>query len=291
MEKRLKFTFVDVVVIGILIAASAWMVHRIRVDLSYNWHWEVIPQYLFRYDPVERAWVPNLLIQGFLTTLKLSIWATVFATLIGAVMAMFRVSRSLFRRMIGRTYVEFNRNMPPLVLVFIVYYFISDQVISAMGIDALLRSLSPGTQDFLSNCCAPVPQLPVFVSAVVMLALYEGAYITEIIRGGIQSIEAGQWEASSALGFTRWQQLRYVIFPQTTVRILPPLAGQVISTIKDSAIVSVISIQELTFQGMELMSATYHTFEVWITITALYFVVTFTCSLAVRRLELSLHVH
>jgi ABC-type amino acid transport system permease subunit len=97
------------------------------------------------------------------------------------------------------------------------------------------------------------------------LAVYEGAYITEIIRAGIQSIDKGQWEASSGLGFTRAQQLRYIIFPQALRRIMPPLAGQFISTIKDSAIVSVISIQELTFQGMELMAATFLTFEIWIT--------------------------
>ena len=146
-------------------------------------------------------------------------------------------------------------------------------------------------QAFISACCAPASQLPVFLSAVAMLALYEGAYITEIIRAGIQSIEKGQWEASSALGFSRLQQMRYVIFPQATVRILPPLAGQLISTIKDSAIVSVISIPELTFQGMELMSATYRTFEVWITITLMYFLLTFTCSLAVQRLERAMHRH
>ena len=288
MERRLKITLIDVVIILSLAAAGVWIFRRIWVDLSYRWHWAVIPQYLFRYDPEQEAWVPNILIQGFLTTIKLSIWSTLFATLLGIIMALFRISKSLFRRMIGRTYVEIIRNMPPLVLVFIVYYFISDQIISAIGLDALLRSLRPGMQDFLSNCCAPVPQLPVFISAVVMLALYEGAYITEIIRAGIQSIERGQWEASSALGFTSWQRMRHVIFPQATIRILPPLAGQVISTIKDSAIVSVISIQELTFQGMELMSATYLTFEVWITITLMYFLVTFTCSLAVRRLELTL---
>ncbi|HOS98603.1 MAG TPA: amino acid ABC transporter permease, partial [Deltaproteobacteria bacterium] len=78
------------------------------------------------------------------------------------------------------------------------------------------------------------------------------------------------------------------IFPQATARILPPLAGQVISTIKDSAIVSVISIQELTFQGLEIMSSTYRTFEIWITITAMYFMLTFACSLAVRRLEIAM---
>ena len=285
MERRLRVTALDALVLCALAAFSLWVFHRIRVDLHYNWHFEAIPQYLFRFDEQRHAWVPNFLIKGFLTTIRLSIWSTMLATLIGVVMALFRVSRSLFRRMVGRTYVELIRNMPPLVLVFIVYYFVSDQILNAFGVNTLLQSLRPGAQEFLAGCCAPVSQLPVFVSAVAMLALYEGAYITEIVRAGIASIERGQWEASSALGFTKWQQMRHIIFPQATIRILPPLAGQVISTIKDSAIVSVISIQDLTFQGMEIMSSTYRTFEIWITITAMYFILTFTCSLAVRRLE------
>jgi polar amino acid transport system permease protein len=285
VEKRLRLTLVDAVVLGVLAAVSFWVVHKIRVDLRYNWHWEIIPQYLFRFDTGKGRWVPNLLMQGFLTTIKLSIWSTLLATIIGVVMALFRVSKRLFRRMVGRTYVELIRNMPPLVLVFIVYYFVSDQILNAFGVNTLLQSLRPGAQEFLAGCCAPISQLPVFVSAVAMLALYEGAYITEIVRAGITSIERGQWEASSALGFTKWQQMRHIIFPQATIRILPPLAGQLISTIKDSAIVSVISIQDLTFQGMEIMSSTYRTFEIWITITAMYFILTFTCSLAVRRLE------
>ena len=291
VQRRLKFRVLDLIILGVLAACALWMIQRVRVDLRYNWNWGVIPQYLFYHDQDTGEWVPNLLVLGFMTTIKLSIWATLFATIIGTVMALFRNSRSLFRRMVGRTYVELIRNMPPLVLVFIVYYFISDQVIRAIGLEGLLRSLSPGVQGFLSHCCAPVPKLPVFAAAVVMLALYEGAYITEIVRAGIQSIERGQWEASGALGFTRFQQLRHVIFPQAVVRILPPLAGQVISTIKDSAIVSVISIQELTFQGMEVMSATYLTFEIWITITALDFTLTFGCSLGVRRLEIMQRRH
>lgn len=290
MHRRLRFRVLDLIILGGLAACGLWVVHRVRVDLRYNWNWGIIPQFLFYYDQDTGEWVPNLLVLGFMTTIKLSIWATLFATLIGTVMALFRNSRSLFRRMVGRTYVELIRNMPPLVLVFIVYYFISDQLIRAVGLEGLLRSLGPGVQGFLSHCCAPVSKLPVFASAVVMLALYEGAYITEIVRAGIQSIERGQWEASSALGFTTFQQLRHVIFPQAVVRILPPLAGQVISTIKDSAIVSVISIQDLTFQGMEIMSSTYRTFEIWITVTAMYFIVTFTCSLAVRRLELRMQI-
>jgi polar amino acid transport system permease protein len=118
------------------------------------------------------------------------------------------------------------------------------------------------------------------------LGIYEGAYITEIVRAGIQSVDRGQWEAASALGFSRYQQLRHIIFPQAAKNVLPPLAGQFISTIKDSSIVSVISIQELTFQGMELMSATFLTFEVWITVMLLYLVICLVCSLAVERLEI-----
>jgi polar amino acid transport system permease protein len=278
----------DAAVILTLTAAFIWMLYRIRVGLSYRWNWEIIPQYLFRYDEARHSWVPNLLVQGFVTTIKLSIWSMLLATIIGIIMALFRMSRSLLRRMIGRAYVELIRNMPPLVLVFIVYYFISDQIIRALGLDRLLLSRGPVMQDLLAGLLAPASQLPVFLSAVVMLSLYEGAYITEIVRAGIQSIEKGQWEGSSAQGFSKLQQLRYIIFPQATVRILPPLAGQLISAIKDSAIVSVISIPELTFQGMELMSATYRTFEVWITITLMYFLLTFSCSIAVRRLELTL---
>lgn len=288
MERRLRVRTVDLVILGVLAAVAFWIAHRVRVDLRYNWNWEVIPRYLFRFDEAQGAWVPNLLVQGFLTTIRLSLWATLLGTLIGTVMALFRISRSLFRRMLGRTYVELIRNMPPLVLVFIVYYFISDQFLRAVGIEGLLRALGPGAREFLAHCCAPAPKLPVFAAAVVMLALYEGAYITEIVRAGIQSVEKGQWEVSSAMGLTRWQQMRLVIIPQATPRILPPLAGQVISTIKDSAIVSVISIQELTFQGLEIMSSTYRTFEIWITITAMYFVVTLACSLAVRRLEVAM---
>lgn len=120
---------------------------------------------------------------------------------------------------------------------------------------------------------------------MISLALFEGAYITEIVRAGVQSVERGQWEASQALGLSRWQNMRYIVLPQAIQRILPPLGGQFISTIKDSAIVSVISIQELTFQGMELISVTYLTFEVWITVALLYFLLTSALSLGVDRLE------
>ena len=272
--------------LSVLISASVvYVAYKIRENVHYKWKWEVIPQYLFRYDPETHKWIPNLLMEGFFATIRLSIWGTLFAMLIGTVMGFFRVSKSLFKRLIGGAYVEFVRNLPPLVLIFIFYFFVSDQIMPLLGVDEFIRSRSPATQSFFSFFFAPPLLFSAFLSALVTLAIFEGAYITEIVRAGIQSIEKGQWEAASALGMPWWQQMRHIIMPQATRIVLPPLAGQFISTIKDSAIVSVISIQELTFQGMELMSATYLTFEVWITVTVLYLILTLTCSLVVERME------
>jgi polar amino acid transport system permease protein len=229
-----------------------------------------------------------VLVLGLLTTIRLSLWATVLATIIGTVMGLLRVSSNLFNRLIGGTYVEIVRNLPPLVLVFIFYFFIGDQILPALGTERLVSGISGSGRSLLGVLFAPPALLVPFLSALLTLALFEGAYITEIVRSGIQSIEAGQWEAAAALGFTKSQQMRHIILPQAVPRILPPLAGQFISTIKDSAIVSVISIQELTFQGMELMATTYFTFEIWITITGLYLMLTLSCSLAVERFEIYL---
>jgi len=225
---------------------------------------------------------------GVLVTLRLSVWATVLALIIGTIMGLFRTGCSRYRRMLGSGYVALIRNIPVLVWIFIFYYFVGDRLLPALGINQVVLMDSGPLSGILSLIMADPARIPVFISGAVALAVYEGAYITEIIRAGIQSIDKGQWEASSGLGFTRTQQLRHVIFPQALRRVLPPLAGQFISTIKDSAIVSVISIQELTFQGMELMAATFLTFEVWITILAIYFILCLACSLLVERFELHL---
>ena len=271
-----------------LFAAGAYVAYRITIGLHYKWNWSAIPQYLFRYDQKSDSWLPNVLLYGLLTTIKLSIWGTVLATIMVMLMGLCRVSQSLFKRLIGRTYVELIRNLPPLVLIFIFYFFLGDQIISLLGVSKFIESCSERTCSILAFLFAPLSLFSPFMSALITLALFEGAYITEIVRAGVQSIERGQWEASYALGFSRWQQMRYIVLPQATPRILPPLAGQFISTIKDSAIVSVISIQELTFQGMELMSATYLTFEIWITITGLYLMLTLSLSLIVERFEVYL---
>ena len=281
--KKIRFTWLDAALIVLILAVVVFIVHRVGVEMRYRWQWPVILQYLVRVDGAH--WAAGTLMQGFLTTVKLSLWATMLATLLGTLMGLFRVSHVLFYRLIAGSYVETVRNLPPLVLVFIVYFFIGERIMTFFGAEHLVRAASTEVQNFLAFLFAPPARLSGFFAGLATLVLYEAAYITEIVRAGIQSIEKGQWEAAHALGLSRWQQLRYVILPQALQRILPALAGQLISTIKDSAIVSVISIPELTFRGLELMSATYLTFEVWITITVLYFLLTFACSLGVKRLE------
>ncbi|MDY7002017.1 MAG: amino acid ABC transporter permease [Thermodesulfobacteriota bacterium] len=285
IRTKIRFTALDAVVIALLALAGVFLAHRIQTSLGYDWDWGAIAGYLVRFDQGSNSYVAGLITQGLLTTLRLSVFATILATALGAVMGLLAVGKGFFSRLIVRAYVETVRNLPPLVLVFLFYFFFSDRLMTLIGLDQAVRSAPEWLQATLSVLFAPPSLFTAFFSALLTLAVYEGAYITEIVRAGIQSVEKGQWEAANALGLSRFQRMRHVIMPQAVRRILPPLTGQLISTVKDSAIVSVISIQELTFQGMEAMAATYRTFEIWTTVLVLYLVVCLGLSLASRRLE------
>jgi polar amino acid transport system permease protein len=280
-----KITPLDVGILICVLILAAFIVYRLAVALNYKWNWGIIPQYILRYDAEEGRWVANLLLQGLLTTIRLSVWATLLATLIGVFMGVLRTTPRLFNRLLGGTYVELIRNVPPLVLVFIFYYFVADQIMPLLGVDQFVRGQTPRIQGVLAWLFATPDLFTAFLSGVVTIAFFQGAYITEIVRAGIQSLERGQWEAAHALGLSWYQQMRYIIMPQATRRVLPPLANEFINTIKYSAIVSVISIQELTFQGFQIMAATRAAIEVWLTITAMYLVLCLTLSMAVQWLE------
>jgi polar amino acid transport system permease protein len=285
IAQKVRFRWLDAVIIAALAAFAVFIGYRIKVGLNYKWHWASIPQYLVFRNPDTGRWAANYILQGLFTTLRLSIWATIMATLIGIVLGVFRTTKSLFLRMIGRTYVEITRNLPPLVLVFIFYFFVADQIMPLLGLEPFVRSISPRAQAVLEVLFAPVSRFTQFISSAVTIAVFEGAYITEIIRAGIESVERGQREAAYALGLSWLDQMRLIILPQAIKRILPALAGQFISTIKDSAIVAAISIQELTYQGMQLAVSTHFTFEVWLLVAVLYLVLTLSLSLGVSRLE------
>uniref|UniRef100_UPI0035190A62 amino acid ABC transporter permease n=1 Tax=Neptunomonas phycophila TaxID=1572645 RepID=UPI0035190A62 len=167
-----------------------------------------------------------------------------------------RVSHLQVLRNLAVTYVEVIRGTPLLVQIFIVYFFI-------------------GT----------VFDLDRFTAGVAALSIFTGAYVAEIVRAGIQAVPVGQMEAARSLGMNYLQAMVNVIMPQAIKRTLPPLAGQFINLIKDSSLVSVISITDLTKAGREVVSGSFAPFEVWFTIAALYLVVTGGLSWAIQRLE------
>ena len=282
-----RITPLDVTILTVLAGGAGYVLFKAVTGLNYAWHWEVIPQYLIRFDQQSGHWVPGLLTLGLITTIRLSLWSVVGATILGTLVGLMRVSPRLFNRQVAATYVGLVRNTPPLVLIILFYFFLGDQVMAWLGVEDAVRNASPAAMDVLSALFGPPQRLTRFLSAIFTLALFEGAYIAEIVRAGVESIEKGQWDASSGLGMTRFQQMRHIVLPQAMRRMLPALAGQFISTIKDSAIVSIISMEELTYQGQQLMATTYRTFEVWIIVLLLYFVLTFLCSLLVRRIELN----
>ncbi|MFM4941681.1 amino acid ABC transporter permease [Aeromonas bivalvium] len=213
---------------------------------------------VFRGDVLDTQlkWTPGPIAFGIWVTIKLSLVAGVFAILLGTLAGLARLSPNPALRNLAGCYVELIRGTPLLVQIFIVYFFI-------------------GT----------VLNLDRFTAGVAALAVFTGAYVAEIVRAGIDSIHNGQMEAGRSLGLTSAQTMRYIILPQAFKRVLPPLAGQFINLIKDSSLVSVISITDLTKAGREVVSSTFSPFEVWFTVALLYLVLTGTLSFLVRRLE------
>ncbi len=281
----LRFGLIDAAAVIVVAVAVSVFFSRVSSVLDYHWNWDAIPSYFFFWDESAGKFTANILVKGFLTTLKLSVWSTVLGFFLGTLSGIMGAKGSFEQRFVSRTYVETIRNIPSLVLVIIFYYFVSSQFLDVLYLDRWLRQSSPEVQSVINFFFSGPDRINSFISAVIALGIYEGAYVSEIVRGGIIAIPHGQWEASWSIGLSRSKAFRLVILPQTFRRVAFPLAGQFISTIKDSAIVSVISIQELTFQGMEVMAATFLTFEVWVTITLLYFVLTFSFSRSVAFLE------
>jgi polar amino acid transport system permease protein len=283
--KKKRISGIDIAVTTFLLLLAGYIAYRLTVSLNYRWQWSIIPTYLVRYDQEQGRWVSNLLLEGLYTTIRLSLWATLLAVIIGLFMGLMRTSGRLLYRLIATVYVELIRNTPPLVLIFIFYFFVSAQVLPMLGIEDLVRSQPETVRHWLTFCISSPGLFNAFLSGVLTIALFQGAYITEIVRSGIESIEQGQWEAASALGLSKSRQMLYIILPQAGRRVLPPLANEFINTIKYSSIVSIISIQELTFQGMQIMAATQVTIEIWLTITAMYLGLCMMLSVAVRYLE------
>ncbi len=281
-----KLTWIDGLIIAALAVFFGYVWFQIGEDLNYKWRWGSIPNYLFRFDEEKGRWVANVLVQGLITTIRISIYASVLAVFLGTVLGMARCSTNLAVRMLARTYVELLRNIPPVVVIFIFFFFLSEQLIAALNIEGWARSIARQENNAVWEFFfGDMRRFPSVISGVIVLALFESAFVCEIVRAGIESIDRGQREAARSIGMGWLTEMRCIVLPQALRRVLPPLANQFISLIKDSSIISLISVQELTYKTVELVSSTRMIFEAWITTAAFYFGLCFCLSLLFRRLE------
>lgn len=208
----------------------------------------------------------GLLVKGLLITIEISFIAIIFGILLGLFTGLARISSNPCLKWCAITYIEIVRGTPLLVQI-IMAYFVFATIIN----------------DLLSQ--AGLPMIPSTWVGVASLAVFAGAYVAEIVRAGIQSIHKGQMEAARSLGMTKTTAMIKIILPQAFKRILPPLAGQFISLIKDSSLLGVIAITELTKATREAVTTSLMPYELWFVCAVMYLVITFALSMFVQYLE------
>ena len=207
--------------------------------------------------------LPNLL-RGALVTLQLTALSVVLGMVGGSLLGIIRLSASPFVSLAARAYIDFFRGTPLLVQIFMIYF----------GLPALISGATD--QQFSFNR---------LTAAVLALSLNSAAYIAEIVRAGIQSIEPGQREASESLGLGPVQTMRYVIFPQALRRMVPPLGNEFITLLKDTSLVAIIGFEELFRRGQLIVAQNYRSFEIFAAVSVVYLVLTLLSSQAFSLLE------
>ena len=199
-----------------------------------------------------------LLLLGAGVTIKITVMSVALGVLIGLFVGIARICRVKPLRFLAAVYVDFFRGTPLLVQIFLFYFAVP--VITGQRIDP-------------------------YVAAVGSCGINSGAYVAEIVRAGIQSIDEGQMEAGRSLGMTWAQTMRYIIVPQAIKRVIPPLGNEFIALLKDSSLVSVIGFEELTRRGQLIIAKTYGSLEIWFSVAIIYLVMTLSISRLVAYLE------
>ena len=200
----------------------------------------------------------TLLLTGAVVTVKITALSVFLGILIGLFVGIARISTYKIVHLAAAVYVDFLRGTPLLVQIFLVYFALP--VLTGQRIDP-------------------------FVAAIAACSINSSAYVAEIFRAGIQSIDAGQMEAGRSLGMTWTQTMRYIIVPQAARRVIPPLGNEFIALLKDSSLVSVIGFEELTRRGQLIIARTYASLEIWICVAIIYLVMTVSISRLVAWLE------
>ena len=250
-----KSTWFDVVQFVLLSGLLMWITWRGAASMEYRWQWYRLPRYFWRVIDGELIWGP--LINGLFVTLEIAAWGMVLTLLIGLITAILRFSDSIAARILARIYLETIRNTPLLVQISI-FYFVLQPI---LGINNPLWT------------------------GILCLAFYEGAFASEIIRAGINSVPKGQFEASTSVGLGGVKTYIYVVLPQAVRLMLPPLTGILVNLVKHSAILSFVAVFELTTEARNLIGDTFMSFEVWFVVGPMYLVITITLSSFVSWLE------
>ena len=297
----------------LLVLAAIFGIYKAVQAVDYTWRWERIPQYiayqaeqkhyaefdgtvvadkgqLFLQDDldpsrrqaiapkgsqlaegdtvflgdtldVQLSWTAGPIAWGVWVTVKLSLVAGIFAILLGTLAGLARLSPNPALRNLAITYVELIRGTPLLVQILILFYVVAN----AFGLENR------------------------YLVGVLALSLFAGAYLAEMIRAGIESIRDSQLESARAIGLTPAQTYRYVVFPQVVRQLVPPLAGQFASIIKDSSLLSIIAVSEFTLNAQEVNAFTYSTLESYLPLAAGYLLLTLPISLFSRLLERKFH--
>ena len=250
-----RSTWFEIAQFLLLAAGAVWLVWRGVTQMDYRWQWYRIPRFFYREIDGELIWGP--LVNGALVTLEIAGWGLILTLLIGLVVALLRLSGSISGKALAMVYLEVIRNTPLLVQVSIFYFVLQP----------LLGFNNP------------------LWAGIICLSVFEGAFASEVIRAGINSVARGQWEASTSVGLTRLQSYRYVVLPQAVPLMLPPMAGVLINLLKHSAILSFVAVFELTTEARNLVAETFMSFEVWFVVGPMYLLLTIFLSWVVALLE------
>ena len=224
--------------------------------------------------------------QGIYTTLRITFFSYIFATFIGLLAGLARVSKNVFLFNISTFYVEAVRGVPLVVLLLYVAFAIFPvfvELITNLGDWGL--TFAPNSSFFLGLADFSIRVIPMEGRAVIALAFGYGAYEAEVFRAGIQSIGKGQMEAAKSVGMTYVQAMRFIILPQAIRRVLPPLGNDFIACLKDSSLATVLAVPELTQMGRLRRASTFRVLEVFNMVAFLYLSMTLLLSAGVRWLE------
>ncbi|WP_299029280.1 amino acid ABC transporter permease [uncultured Sulfitobacter sp.] len=254
LKRVLNTPLVAVALYGAIVTAIVWTSYTGAQQMGYNWQWYQVPKYIYTFT--DEGFQAGEILTGLWATIVLSLTCFILATVLGLGVALLRLSGLIVGRAVAIGYLEFVRNIPLLVLLYLFYYVLG-----------------------------PIFGLDRWTAAVLTLSVFHSALISEIFRAGINSVAVGQWEAAASIGMSKAQAYRYIILPQSIRIMLPPLTGEIVNLIKSSAIVSVIAVAELTTVGRNIISDTYMSFEIWFTIAAAYLALTLVLSFGVSALE------